>query len=110
MHNAVHSANQYCEKWDIPIARPRRKRIMPEDMAQDSGLTAQQEINAAMVEIVNRLKTQIENRICLQDLTDRFSFILSLSLIDIEYEQEREKLRKDCSDFANYYDKDVTAN
>ena len=64
-----------------------------------------------MVEIVNRLKTKIVDRsILLQDLIDRFSFILSLSSIDIEHEQEREKLRKDCLDFANYYDKDVTAN
>ena len=93
MHNAVHSANKYCEKWDIPIARPRGKRKMPGELARDSGLTAQQ-INPVMVEIVNRLKTEIENRsICLQDLTDRFSFILSLSLIDIEHEQER-KIKK----------------
>ena len=35
MHNAVHSANEYCEKWDIPIARPRRKRIMPGEIARD---------------------------------------------------------------------------
>ena len=89
MHNAVHSANEYCEKWDIPIARPRRKRMMPGETARDSGLTAQQEINALMVEAVNRLKTEMEDSsISLQDLTDRFSFMLSLSLIDIEHEQE----------------------
>ena len=29
MHNAVHLANEYCEKWDMPIAQPRRKRMMP---------------------------------------------------------------------------------
>ena len=29
MHNAVHLANKYCEKWDMPIAQPRRKRMMP---------------------------------------------------------------------------------
>ena len=40
MHNAVHSANEYCEKWGIPIAKPRRKRMMPGETAQDSGLTA----------------------------------------------------------------------
>ena len=80
------------------------------ETARDGGLTAQQEINAVMVEAVNRLKTEIEDRsICLQDLTDRFSFILHLSSIDVKYEQERKKLRKDCLDFANYYDKDVTA-
>ena len=77
---------------------------------RDSRLTAQQETNAAMVEIVNRLKTENDDRsIRLQDLTDRFSFILSLGLIDIEHEQERKKLGKDCLDFANYYGKDVTA-
>ena len=64
-----------------------------------------------MVEIVKRLKTEIEDRsIHLQDLTNRFSFILSLSSIDIEHEQEREKLRKDCLDFVNYCDKDVTVS
>ena len=109
MPNVVHSANGYCEKWDIPIARSR-KIMMPGETARDSGLVAQQEINAVIEEIVNRLKTKIEDRsICLQDLRDRFSFILSLSSIDIEHEQERKKLRKDCLDFANYYDKYVTA-
>ena len=61
--------------------------MMPGEIAQNSGLTAQQEINAVMVEIVNRLKIEIEDRsIRLQDLTDRFSVILSLSLVDIEHE------------------------
>ena len=111
MHNAVHSANEYCKKWDIPIARPRRERMMPGEIARDSGLTAQQKINTVMIEIVNRLKTEIEDcSICLQDLTDQFLFILRLSSIDIEHEQERKKLRKDCLDFANYYDQDVKAN
>ena len=84
---------------------------MPGEIARDSGLIAQQEINAVMIEIVNRLKTETEDRsIRLQNLTDRFSFILSLSSIDVEHEQEREKLKKDCLDFAKYYDKDLTAN
>ena len=110
MHNAVHSANEYCKKWDIPIVRPRRKRLMPGETARDSGLTAQQERNAVIVDIVNRLKTEIKDRsIRLQNLTDRLLFILSLSSIDIAHEQEREKLRKDCLDFANYYVKAVTA-
>ena len=43
MHYAVHSANEYCEKWDITIARLRRKRMMPGETARDSGLTAEQE-------------------------------------------------------------------
>jgi len=103
MRNAVQQASEYCEKWDIPIARRKRKRMLP-------GQTPQQEINVVMVEVVNRLKTEIEDRsIRLKDLTDRFSFILNLNVIDIEHETEREKLRKNCFDFASYYDKDITA-
>ena len=65
----------------------KKKKMMPREIAQDSGLTAQQEINAVMVEIVNKLKTEIEDSsICLQDFKDQFSVILSLSLVDIEHE------------------------
>ena len=59
---------------------------MPGEIARDSGLTAQQEINAVMVEIVNRLKTEIEDRsIGLKDLTEQFLFILSLSSIQFNF-------------------------
>ena len=89
----------------------KKKKIIPREIAHDSGLTAQQEINLVMVEIVNRTKTEVEDcSIRLQDLTDRFLFILNLSSIYIEHEQEKEKLRKECLGFANYHDKDVTAN
>ena len=71
MHNAVVQQKEYCEKWDIPIARPRRTKVMPGEIAQESRLTAQQQINAVRVEIVNRLKIEIEDHsIRLQDLTD----------------------------------------
>ena len=84
--------------------------MMPGESARDSGLTAQQEMNRVMVEIVNRLKTEMEDRsVRLQDIRDRFSFLLNLNSVVIEGEQERERLKKECSDFANYYDNDVTA-
>lgn len=83
---------------------------MSGELARDSGLTAQQEMNRVMVEIVNRLKTEIEDRsVRLQDLTDRFSFLLNLNSVKIVDEKEREKLKKECLDFANCYDDDVTA-
>lgn len=43
--------------------------MMAGESARDSGLTAQQEMNRVMVEIMNRLKTEIE---------DRFAFLLDL--------------------------------
>ena len=110
IHNAIDLANKYCKNWGIPTARTRRRKRMPGESARDSGLTAQEEINRVMVEIVNRLKTEIEDRsVRLQGLSDLFSFLLNLNSIVIEDEQDREKLRKECSDFANYYDNDVVA-
>ena len=58
VEHAIHSPNKYCEKWKIKIKCPRRRNRMP---ASDSGLTAQQEMNRVMVEIINRLKTEMED-------------------------------------------------
>ena len=70
---------------------------MPGELAGDSDLTAQQEINRVMVEIINRLKTELQDRsVRLLDLTDRFSFLLNLSSFDIVDEQGRERLKKAC--------------
>ena len=110
IHNAIDLANKYCTFFGIPIARTRRRKRIPGESARDSGLTAQEEMNRVMVEIVNRLKTEFEDRsVRLQGLSDLFSFLLNFNSIVIEDEQEREKLRKECSDFAKYYDNDVVA-
>ncbi|KAK8720250.1 hypothetical protein OTU49_013475 [Cherax quadricarinatus] len=91
IHNAIHLANEYCENWGIPIAQTRRRRIMPGQSAIDSGPTAQEEMNRVIVEIVNRLKTEIEDRsVRLQGLSDRFLFLLNLNSVVTEDEQERE--------------------
>ena len=84
--------------------------MMPGAFAGHSGLTAQKEINRVMVEIINRLKTEMQVRsVRLLDLTDRFLFLLNLSSFDIGDEQGRERLKKVCSDFAICYENDVTA-
>ena len=47
--------------------------MMPGETVRDNGLTAQQKINPVMVEIVNRLQTEIEGcSICLQTLQINF--------------------------------------
>lgn len=53
IHNVIDLANRYCENRGIPIARTRRRKIMPGESARDSGLTTQEEMNRVMVEIVN---------------------------------------------------------
>ena len=83
---------------------------MPGELAGDSDLTAQQEMNRVMVELINRLKTELQDRsVRLLDLTNRFSFLLNLSSFDIGDEQGRERLKTACSDFAICYENDVIA-
>ena len=70
--------------------------MMLGETARDIEFTAQQEINAVMVEAVNRFKTEIEYS---PARSHRLTFIYSDS-IGIEHEQEREKIRKDCLGFC----------
>ena len=61
---------------------------------------------------MNRLKPEIEDRtVRLQELRDRFAFLLNLHSVAVAIadEKEREKLQKECSDFERYYDNDVKA-
>ena len=83
--------HEYCEKWGIAIARTTR-RMMAGESARDSGLTAQQEMNRVMVEIMNRLKTEIEDRtVRLQELRDRFAFLLNLHSVAVAIADEKER-------------------
>ena len=36
--NAVGSASEYCEKWNVPLARVRRKKMMPGESAKDKNI------------------------------------------------------------------------
>ena len=49
--------------------------MMPGETARDSGLTAQQEIYAVMVEVVNRLKTEINEPQYSPERPHRLNFI-----------------------------------
>ena len=55
-------------------------------------------------------KSTVLTTVHLEDIRDRFSFLLNLNSVIIEDEKERKILRKECSDFAACYDNDVTAD
>ena len=38
--NAVRSASEYCKKWNVLLARVKRRKTMPEDSVKDDGLSA----------------------------------------------------------------------
>lgn len=48
--NAVGSASEYCEKWNVPLARVRRKKMMSGESAKDEGLSEIDEIKRIMNE------------------------------------------------------------
>lgn len=79
----IHSANECCEYGRYQLyEQGEEDPMMPGESAGDIWLTAQYEINTVMVEIVNWIKTEIEDRsVRLQDLKDRFSFLLNLNSI-----------------------------
>ena len=109
INNAIISANEYCDKWEIPIARTRRRNMMAGETTRDVGLTAQQEMGRVMHEIMNRLKMEMNDRsVRLEDLKNRFSFLLNLNSVKIDDEIEKRQLKSDCDEFAKFYDNDVT--
>ena len=38
IENAVRAASEYCEKWNVPLARVRRKKMMPGESMKDDGV------------------------------------------------------------------------
>ena len=60
--NTARSASEYCEKWNLSLARVRRKKMMPGESGKDDGLSAIEEMKRIMNEIANRLKTELSKR------------------------------------------------
>ena len=76
--NAGRSASKYCEKWNVPLARVRRRKMISEESVDDDGLSAIKEMKRIIDEIANRLKTELSERSGrVRRLADKFSFLVS---------------------------------
>ena len=42
--NAVRSASEYCEKWNVPLKRLGRRKMIPGESVKDDGLSAIEEM------------------------------------------------------------------
>ena len=82
IENAVRSASEYCEKRNVPLARVRRKKMMPGESVKDDGLSAIEEMKRIMNEIADRLKTELSERSGrVRRLADKFSFIVKVKVV-----------------------------
>ena len=107
--NAVRSASEYCDKWNVPLARVRRRKMMPVESVKDDGLSAVEKIKRIMNEIANRLKTKLsEQSGRVRRLADKFSFLVKLNLIDVEKMEHLKTLKRQCQNFANHFETAVT--
>ena len=108
--NAVKSASEYCEKWNVPLARVRRRKMMPGENVKDDGLSAIEEMKRIMNEIANRLKTELSERSGrIRRLVDKFSLV-KLDSIDVEKIEHLKTLKQQCQNFANHFETDVNSS
>jgi len=104
---AVENAKTKCSGWGIEVnGRIRRRRMMPGELARDTGLSAEDEIIRVMKSVFDRLQQEILARFKrLKDLNMKFGFLLDvktlLSTTDLD------ALRQNYVHFGSFYDTDV---
>ena len=109
--NAVRLASEYCEKCNVPLARVRRRKMMPGESVKDDGLSAIEEMKRIINEIANRLKTELSERsgrVC--RLADKFSFLVKLDSIDVEKMKHLNTMKLQSQNFANHFETDVNSS
>ena len=75
-------------------------------MAQDAGLSAEEEVVRVMKSVLDRFQQEITTRfIRLNDLNSKFGFLLDVH--NLVKSEDLNTLRKNCFDLANFYDTDV---
>ena len=111
IRNAVRSASENCEKWNVPLTKVRRRKMMPGEIVKDDGLSAIEEMKRIMNEIANRLKTELSERsgrVC--RLADQFSFFVKLDSIDVEKMEHLKTLKRQCQNLANHFETNVNSS
>ena len=109
--NAVRSASEYCERWNVPWARVRRRKMMPGEVVKNDGLSAIEEMKRMMNEIANRLKTELSERSGrVLRLAEMFSFLVKLNSFDVKKMEHLKTLKQQCQNFANHFETDVNSS
>ncbi|CAM1308417.1 Uncharacterised protein r2_g1833 [Pycnogonum litorale] len=107
---AVKKAKAKCSIWGIEVDRRiRLRKRMPGELARDAGLSSEEEIVRVMKNVFDRLQHEMSTRFSrLKDLNNKFGFLLDVKTLLSDTDEDA--MRRNCADFANFYDTDINGN
>lgn len=107
---AVENAKTICSTWGIEVDRRiRRRKRMPGELGRDAGLSSEEEIVRVMKNVFDRLHHEMSTRFSrLKDLNTKFGFFLDVKTLLSDTDEDA--IRRNCADFANFYDTDINGN
>lgn len=97
-----------CEELGIQVGRRvRKKKCMPGEIAQDAGLTAEEEIERVMKAAIDRLRFELSTRFKrLKELDAKFGFLLSVQELFGRCTVP-DTLLESCIGLAKFYETDI---
>lgn len=104
---SIKKAKELCDAWDVRIERRRRvKKKMAGETGDDSGLSAENEMQRLLKGTIDRMHTEMGERfIRLRNLDSKFGFLLDTKeLLTTSNEAD---IKERCIDVANFYDTDL---
>ena len=88
--------------------RIRQRKRMPGELKRDAGLSPE-EIVRFMKNVFDRLQQEMSTRFSrLKDLNTKFGFLLDVKTLLSDTDEDA--IRRDCTDFANFYDTDINGH
>lgn len=106
IESAIVEGQRLCTEFDVAFERrSRKKKMMPDETARDSGLTAIEEMRRLMFAVIERFTQEMDQRFTrLTDLDRKFGFLLDTRRLLYESYDE---LQADCASFGRFYKSDV---
>ena len=107
---AVENVKTKCTVWGVHVDRRiRQRKRMPGELKRDAGLSPEEEIVRVMKNVFDRLQQEMSTRFSrLKDLNAKFGFLLDVKTLLSDADEDA--IRRDCTDFANFYDTDINGH
>ena len=106
---AAENAKTKCTAWGVQVDRRiRQRKRMPGELKRDAGLSPE-EIVRVMKNVFDRLQQEMSTRFSqLKDLNTKFGFLLDVKTLLSDTDED--VIRRDCTNFANFYDTDINGH
>ena len=107
---AVENAKTKCTAWGVQVDRRiRQRQRIPGELKRDAALSPEEEIVRVMKNVFDRLQQEMSTRFSrLKDLNTKFGFLLDVKTF--LFDTDEDAIRRDCTDFANFYDTDINGH